>query len=161
MTIILFKNLKHIRLSLAGKNIVFAGGTFDLFHRGHVDALKALRRYGDVVVIAVSSDRRVAQRKGKLRPILPQSERLALIDSIRYVDYSLIAPPPRVGLQVPTVRILRALRPAIFVTSDKKWLLFRNKIDRLGVRLKVVPRGHINSTTAIIRRIITRYRLAA
>ena len=54
--IIKFSELPALRRSLRNKKIVFAGGAFDLLHQGHIEALKDLRRHGDIVVIAVSSD---------------------------------------------------------------------------------------------------------
>jgi len=57
--IIKFKDLSKIRKNLKNKKIVFAGGTFDLFHLGHAESFKNLRKFGDVLVIAVSSNKRV------------------------------------------------------------------------------------------------------
>lgn len=155
--IIKLSQLPQIRKSLRDKKIVFAGGTFDLFHRGHVESFKNLMPLGDVVVIAVSTDKRVKQRKGSKRPIISEKGRLALVDSVRYVDYSLLAPEPQKGKPVPTMLILTALRPDIFVTVDKKWESFRKDIESLGVELRIIPRGRIDSTTRLIKRIVQRY----
>lgn len=155
--IVKFSELPRLRRTLRGKKIVYAGGTFDLVHNGHIEALKNLRKFGDIVVIAVSSDTRVRQRKGWRRPILSQRERLACMDAIRYVDYSLIAPEPPRNKPVPTIRILAALRPDIFVSADKRWLPFRREIEKLGVRLMIIPRNRINSTTRIINKILRIY----
>src|ERR1041384_785599 len=94
-----------VRVRATGR-VVLAGGTFDLFHRGHIDALRQLRRYGDVVVVAVSSDRRVRQRKGAQRPILSQAERSLLVDAIRYVDFTIRMPPPSKRHPIPTLSIM-------------------------------------------------------
>lgn len=150
--------LSALRSSLMNKKIVFAGGTFDLFHRGHIDALKNLRKFGDVIVIAVSSDKRVKQRKGDKRPILSEKERCIIIDSIQYVDYSLVAPESSKNKPFPTLNIIECLKPNFFITTDKKWLLFREKVEHFGTKLKVLPRqSKVNSTTHIIQTIIQRY----
>ncbi len=157
--IVKFSQLVRLRKKFRNKKIVFAGGTFDLFHKGHVDALKNLRKFGDVVVIAVSSDKRVRERKGPKRPILGQKERLVLMDSIRYVDYALISPEPRKHQKMfPTIRIISALRPDVFVTSDRRWLLFKSKVEALGTKFKLLPHVKSNSTTRIIRRVVERYK---
>ncbi len=157
--IVSYSKLLELRKTLHGKKIVFAGGTFDLFHRGHIESFKNLHKFGDIVVIAVSTDTRVRQRKGPNRPILPQKERLALVDSIRYVDYSLIAPEPSKNSPVPTLRILRALRPDVFVSTDKRWLQYLEKVELCGTQMKIIPRGNINSTTRLITTILKRYRV--
>ena len=154
--IITFKELEKLRTELMGKKIIFAGGTFDLLHKGHVNYLANLKNMGDVVVIAISSDKRVKQRKGTLRPILSESERLFLTDSIRYVDYALLSPSLIKDGEVPTIRIIKKLKPDVFVSADKKWLHFSNEIP-ITTKLKIVTRDRINSTTKIINRIIKRY----
>ena len=155
--IIKFSQLSRLRKSLHNKKVVFAGGTFDLLHRGHIESFKNLRKLGDVVVIAISSDKRVKERKGNQRPILSEKERLMLMDSIRYINYCFIAPRPARNKPVPTMRILNSLRPDIFVSADKRWIHFRSDVEKLGVKLKVVPRAHKSSTSRIIAKIIRGY----
>lgn len=155
--IVELSELPQLRQSLAGKKIVFAGGTFDLCHPGHIKALKSLKEFGDVVVIAVSTDQRIRERKGPNRPILSEKERLLIIDSIRYVDYCLLAPSPEENKPVPTMRILAVLKPDVFITIDKRWLSFRKEVESLGVQLKIEPRITGYSTTGIISRIVKRY----
>lgn len=155
--VIKFSELSWLRKKYRNKKIAFAGGSFDLFHRGHIESFKNLRKYGDIVVVAVSTDKRVRQRKGPKRPILGQQDRLALVDAIRYVDYALIAPEPNKNQTVPTMRILTTLRPDVFVSIDKKWIPFKKEIEDLGVKLEIIPRGNLNSTSRIIKRILSRY----
>src|SRR5262245_50234371 len=107
--IVAMRQLASLRRRLAHRRIVLAGGTFDLFHRGHIKALRNLRNFGDTVVIAVSTDIRVRERKGPARPILNQRQRLAIVNAIRYVDYALLSPPPKATEAPPTIRILAAL----------------------------------------------------
>jgi glycerol-3-phosphate cytidylyltransferase len=68
--------------------IVYTGGTFDLFHAGHVALLRACRRLaGDhgVVIIGLNSDEFVQRYKGR-PPVVPYSDRLAVLEACRYVD---------------------------------------------------------------------------
>lgn len=155
--IIKFSQLPQLRKSLRNKKVVFSGGTFDLFHRGHIESFKNLRRFGDVVVIGVSSDKRVQERKGLNRPILSEKDRLVIVDSIKYVDYALLAPNPAKNKPVPTIRILAILKPDIFITIDKKWVPFRKNVESLNVILKIIPRSNINSTSRLISKITKRY----
>ncbi|MGN6128667.1 MAG: PfkB family carbohydrate kinase [Humibacter sp.] len=71
----------------AGKRVVFANGVFDLLHAGHVALLKEARSLGDVLVVGVNSDASTARLKGPTRPLQPQSDRMAVLDAVRYVDF--------------------------------------------------------------------------
>ena len=151
--IIKFKDLKVIRSKFRKQIIVFAGGTFDLLHIGHIKYLKYLKELGDIVVIGVSTDVRVKMRKGKSRPILCQRERLAIIDAMKYVDYSLIMPKQLVHSVVPTLQIIHELTPNIFISADRRWLKYEHEIPS-ATKLKIVTRSYENSTTKIIRKVI-------
>ena len=48
----------------AGRAVVFTNGVFDLVHPGHVTYLAAARAEGDVLIVAVNSDRSVQANKG-------------------------------------------------------------------------------------------------
>jgi len=61
---------------------VYVGGTFDLFHSGHVNLLRRAAEYGDVYV-ALNTDEFAARYKR--RPILTIAERTILVLSCRYV----------------------------------------------------------------------------
>lgn len=71
----------------AGRRVVFANGVFDLLHAGHVALLKEARSLGDVLVVGVNSDASTARLKGPSRPLQPQTDRMAVLDAVRYVDF--------------------------------------------------------------------------
>lgn len=56
----------------------------DLFHAGHVSLLREARRHGDWLVVGVLSDDIAASYKR--RPIMTLAERVAVIESCRFVD---------------------------------------------------------------------------
>ena len=56
----------------------------DLFHAGHVSLLREARRLGDWLVVGVLSDDTAASYKR--RPIMTLAERVAVLESCRYVD---------------------------------------------------------------------------
>jgi len=153
--IINFKDLAGLRTGLRDKTIVFSGGTYDLLHPGHINYLEKLKSMGDVVVVAISPDKSVKRRKGEGRPILNESERLSLVNSIKYVDYALIAPDYTEGGTGGTVQCLLELKPDIFVSIDPKWIEFvksRKDIPE-GTEVRIIPRGENFSTSEIIDRI--------
>lgn len=63
---------------------VYTGGTFDLFHSGHVNLLQKCSELG-YVVVALNSDEFVMEYKGK-QTIMSYEERKAVLESCRYVD---------------------------------------------------------------------------
>lgn len=151
--IVSYQELADIRAQNPDQRIVFADGTFDLFHLGHVEAFKKLREFGDIVVVAVLSDEWVRFRKGEQRPVMSQEERLTLVDSIRYVDYSLIAYDEERRERIRISSLIGQLKPDVFVTVDPRWESRHDEFESLGVELKVVPRIVESSTTDLLARI--------
>lgn len=74
---------------LANRNfkLVMTNGCFDILHQGHIETLKFAKSKADKLVVAVNSDESVRRLKGSSRPIVPLEQRMALIASIRCVDY--------------------------------------------------------------------------
>lgn len=66
------------------KKIILTYGTFDLFHKGHVNILRRAKELGDTLIVAVSTDE-FNQTKGKISRF-PYEERKLIVESIRYVD---------------------------------------------------------------------------
>ena len=75
------------RLHGAGKTLVFTNGVFDILHVGHVRYLEQARALGDVLVVAVNSDRSVRELKGTGRPLMKENERAEILAALRAVDY--------------------------------------------------------------------------
>ncbi len=69
-----------------GTVIGYAPGVFDLFHVGHLNALRFARERCDVLVAGVVSDEVSLTTKG-VRPFIPLQERLAIVESLRVVDH--------------------------------------------------------------------------
>jgi len=66
--------------------ISFVNGCFDVLHPGHIELLKYARSLGDYLIVAIDSDRKVAEMKGPERPIFSQHDRSTMLAAIRYVD---------------------------------------------------------------------------
>ena len=64
---------------------VFVNGTFDILHRGHIELLDYARSLGDMLVVAIDTDDRVAELKGPSRPINNQYDRMFMLDALRSV----------------------------------------------------------------------------
>ncbi len=70
-----------------GRRIVFTNGCFDILHAGHVRYLAQARRLGDVLVVALNTDRSVRSIKGPDRPVVGQEERAFVMAGLESVDY--------------------------------------------------------------------------
>jgi len=87
-----YRELKQIvtKKKAQGSAVVLANGCFDLLHVGHVRYLEAAKMEGDLLVVAINSDRSVEKLKGSGRPLIPQEEREELVAALESVDYVFI-----------------------------------------------------------------------
>jgi len=88
--------------------VAMVDGAFDTLHHGHIEYFKAARDLGVPVLCNVASDRYV---RTKHRPLLSETQRAAVIDAIRYIDYVHI-------YQIDTETVLRQLRPRFYVKGS-------------------------------------------
>jgi D-beta-D-heptose 7-phosphate kinase/D-beta-D-heptose 1-phosphate adenosyltransferase len=65
---------------------VMVNGTFDILHPGHVALLNTARSYGDHLIVAIDTDRRVRELKGEQRPINNQNDRRIMLSALKAVD---------------------------------------------------------------------------
>lgn len=65
---------------------VFVNGTFDLLHRGHLELLNFAKSYGDYLIVAIDTDKRVREKKGETRPVYTQDERRFFLNMLKPVD---------------------------------------------------------------------------
>ena len=73
----------------ASKKIVLAGGVFDIIHPGHIHTLNAAKALGDVLVVAIATDK-TAQKMKNRSPLHNQELRRELVNSLSMVDVAII-----------------------------------------------------------------------
>jgi glycerol-3-phosphate cytidylyltransferase len=66
-------------------NVLYTGGTFDLFHAGHVNFLKRCNKIAAKIVVSLNTDEFIESYKGK-PPICSYADRKAILESCVYVD---------------------------------------------------------------------------
>ena len=71
------------------KKTVLAGGVFDIIHPGHIHTLNAAKALGDVLVVAIATDK-TAQKMKKMTPLHDQELRCELVSSLSMVDEAII-----------------------------------------------------------------------
>jgi D-beta-D-heptose 7-phosphate kinase/D-beta-D-heptose 1-phosphate adenosyltransferase len=133
-----------------GKIVVFANGCFDLIHRGHIYLLREAKALGDLLVVAVNSDRSVKTIKGPSRPIVSETDRLELIAAMEMVNYVLLFDEP------DPYSIISILRPNILVKGgdwSAEAVVGADLVRRTGGKIVVVPYLKGFSTTEIIAKI--------
>jgi glycerol-3-phosphate cytidylyltransferase/FAD synthetase len=69
--------------------VVLAGGVFDIIHPGHIHTLKAAKDLGDVLVVAIATDKTAEKMKKRL-PLHTQDQRKMLVDSLSVVDVGIV-----------------------------------------------------------------------
>ena len=66
------------------EKIVLTYGTFDMFHIGHLNLLNRLKRLGEKLIVAVSTDE-FNSIKGK-KTLIPFEQRALIVQNIKCVD---------------------------------------------------------------------------
>lgn len=102
--------LEFDRLKEHRGRVAMVDGAFDPLHRGHIEYFRAATGLGVPLLCNVASDRYV---RTKHPPLLPEDQRAAVVDAIRYISYTHIN-------QFDTETILRELRPRYYV-KGKDW----------------------------------------
>jgi rfaE bifunctional protein nucleotidyltransferase chain/domain len=135
-----------------GRRLVLANGCFDILHPGHVVLLEAARLQGDVLVVALNSDRSVRGLKGPGRPLLPERDRAEVLLALEAVDRVVVYDEPT------PLDVIRRLRPDVLV-KGADWpegaIVGRAEVEASGgrvVRVALVPGL---STTTLVERIRT------
>lgn len=65
---------------------IFVNGSFDILHLGHLELLNTAKSLGDHLLVAIDSDRRISEMKGKDRPFNNQLNRYTLMKNLKSVD---------------------------------------------------------------------------
>ena len=70
-----------------GKTIVTTNGCFDILHVGHVRYLEETKKFGDILIVVLNSDKSVRALKGEGRPINNENDRAEVLNGLKSVDY--------------------------------------------------------------------------
>jgi len=141
------------------RKVVLASGVFDLLHLGHVRFLEEAKKAGgqdDELIVIVARDDTVEKRKGK-KPIMPENQRRALVESLRVVDEAIL------GYEKFDIgKVIEKIRPDIIVVGyDQNGMekTVKDYVKERGLNIKIVKIGkfgedELNSSSKIKQKII-------
>ena len=137
-------------LRRSGKRVVFTNGCFDLVHPGHIHYLRAARRLGDVLVVALNSDDSVRRLKGQGRPLVPERDRCEVVAALEMVDYV-----TTFSDDTPYA-LIKNLQPDVLVKGGD-WqpdeIVGADVVRARGGTVCSLPYARGYSTTALVKRI--------
>lgn len=125
----------------------YTQGVYDMFHIGHLNLLKNAKDQCDFLIVGVNSDDLTMKYKNKM-PIIPEDERLEIVDAIKYVDTTDLATDHNK---------LEAYKKhhydIIFVGEDHKgepiWRQLELELERTGSRVVYLPYTKHTSSTKL------------
>ena len=126
----------------------YTTGVFDMFHIGHLNILRRAKEMCEHLIVGVTTDDLCMLRKKKL-PIICEQDRIAIVESIRYVDRVVkqdhmdkLQPVKEYGVD------------AVFVGSDWKgtdaWIRYEKEFAEVGC--SVVYLDHTEGISSSILR---------
>jgi D-beta-D-heptose 7-phosphate kinase / D-beta-D-heptose 1-phosphate adenosyltransferase len=136
-----------------GGTVVATGGCFDLLHAGHVATLRAARALGDCLVVCLNSDDSVRRLKGPERPLVPEADRVAVLEALGCVD--VVVPFD----EWTPEGVLRRLRPDVFAKGGDYALRDLPEAALLGTwggQAVVLPYLEGRSTTRLMKEVVRR-----
>ena len=146
------------------KKIVLASGVFDLLHLGHVRFLEEAKKAGGSnaeLIVIVARDKTVQERKGR-KPVVPESQRCALVASLKVVDKAILGYEDfNMGEVIERINPdVIALGYDSFASSIGREV--EDYVKENGLKIKVAKIGHfredeLDSSSKIKQKIIEDY----
>jgi len=145
------------------KKTVLASGAFDLLHYGHVYYLTQAKKMGGDnarLVVIVAKDKTVERLKGS-RPIIPEDQRRALVESLKVVDEAIL------GYEdMDMLKVIEKVKPDIIalgydeeqIEEKLRKLIAENNLAIRVARVDRFKEKNLVSSSKIKRKIIENYR---
>ena len=141
----------------SGGKVVAISGGFDPVHVGHIEMMKEAKNLGDKLVVILNNDNWLVAKKGFA--FMPENERKAIIEAIRYVDEVILTNHPQNTTDTSVCAELEALKPHIFANGgdrkpDGDPVPEVELCNRLGIELvyNVGKSGKIQSSSELVKK---------
>lgn len=125
-------------------------GTFDVLHPGHIALLNTARSYGDYLIVAIDTDRRVRELKGESRPINNQIDRKIMLSNLKAVDIVEFF-----DSKEELIKLMETYKPDVYVKGGD-WKGKASTAEKYCKQVIYYDRVGDYSTTNIIQRITDR-----
>ena len=148
--IIDFKNLKLELKNYIESKIVFTNGCFDILHPGHIELFKDAKKYGDLLIVALNSDKSIKKIKGPNRPINNQYFRSSILESIKYIDFIIMFD------ETTPLNLIRGLKPDTIVKGGdykKKDVVGYQDVKKYGGKVVISKFIENFSSSLLIKKI--------
>ena len=130
-----------------GGVVGYAPGAYDLFHVGHLNLLRRAWLRCDHLIAGVVSDQVALRQKGRL-PVVPELERLAVVEAMDVVDDAVVELTTDKLLTWGSVRF-----DVVFKGDDWRgsptWTSLEERFAGVGVRVEYLPYTEHTSTTML------------
>ncbi len=127
--------------------IGYTTGVFDLFHIGHLNILRNAKLECDFLIVGITTDELASTEKGKT-PIIPFAERMAIVESIKYVD--MVVPQT----SYDKIEAWKNLKFNIMFVGDDwkgtdRWIKLEEEFAKLDVTIHYFPYTQHTSSTKL------------
>lgn len=127
--------------------IGYTQGVYDMFHVGHLNLINNAKKYCDILIVGVNSDKLVKEYKHKT-PVINENDRKNIIENIKAVDKCYIINT------LDKVEIQKQISfDAIFVgddwATDNRWIKTKMELKKLGIDTIFLPYTQKISSTIL------------
>lgn len=129
----------------------YTTGVFDLFHKGHVNFLKAAKAFCDHLIVGTTTDELAKQEKKKA-PVINLEDRITVLSACRYVD---LAIPHN---NSDKILAWNKLKFDILIIGDdwydsESYNMFEEQLKERGVKIIYIPYTNGLSASSIEEKI--------
>ena len=143
------------------KKVLF-GGSFDMFHSGHIEVLNKAKTFGDYLVVMLPTDERVRNKKHPALPVYKAEERRTVIANLKCVDEAIIV--HEVPEKSIALKGIKLVKPDVYVrTSEVNQADLLEEIrlcQELNIEMVILdrqPGSAFRSSSRIIRYILDNF----
>lgn len=154
--IVPYFRLEAWRASLGANQrpLVATNGCFDILHPGHLFLFEQARMHGNCLVVGVNSDAQVRKLKGEARPAISENDRVMLLAALEAVSVVCVFP------EEDARQFIMKCQPDTYVkggdyTIDTINQDERHLLDRMKIRVEILPRFENHSTSTLLKQIVT------
>lgn len=162
------KTIKELQQLVAshknkGRKVALITGCFDVLHLGHIKLFRYAKKYADILVVGLDSDKTIEVSKGKDRPVNKISVRCDQLSEMESVDF-IFKLEKDFGFSQKEADIYqeylyKTLQPTYIVTNplaDSFWRKKQERTKKFGIQLLKDYRSRSSASSKIINKILER-----